>query len=143
MTVFSNAPLQRREKIHAMVTAAVLTAVLVFTAADDSVRSVLPGCLFKRMTGLPCPSCGLTRAFHAASRLDISRAFTCHVLGPILYGGLIILLILALLRLLMNRKIIRLPAGMLRILLLLFFVLYIGVWIIGLLHAVQPPDLYT
>ena len=33
------------------------------------------GCVFRLMTGIPCPGCGMTRAWLAALRLDFSAAF--------------------------------------------------------------------
>ncbi|MBN2415842.1 DUF2752 domain-containing protein [bacterium] len=135
MTFLSNAPLQRREKIHASVLAAVLALIFLFTAAPASFRTFLPDCLFRSVTGVPCPSCGLTRSFQAASRLDVTRAADSHVLGPWIYLALFLLFLLSLLRLLTNRRIVRIPATVLRAGLLLFFILYIGVWICGLLNA--------
>ena len=32
-------------------------------------------CIFRKITGLLCPGCGITRAILAAARLDIARAF--------------------------------------------------------------------
>lgn len=32
-------------------------------------------CIFKAMTGLDCPGCGLTRAMHALVHFDLYRAF--------------------------------------------------------------------
>lgn len=36
------------------------------------------GCLLQRNTGIPCPGCGLTRAWLAAIRLDFAGAFSWH-----------------------------------------------------------------
>ena len=41
------------------------------------------GCPFYRLTGIPCPGCGMTRAFLAAARLDFGAAFAYHPLFPI------------------------------------------------------------
>ena len=41
------------------------------------------GCVFYHMTGLPCPGCGMTRAYLAALRLDFSEAFRMHPLWPV------------------------------------------------------------
>lgn len=35
-------------------------------------------CLFRRMTGVICPACGMSRAWLAALRLDIATAFRYH-----------------------------------------------------------------
>ena len=37
-------------------------------------------CLFKIVTGLPCPGCGLTRAFSAVMHGDMKSAFFFHPL---------------------------------------------------------------
>jgi len=44
-------------------------------------------CIWRRWTGLPCPSCGLTRSFCAMARLDVIEAFRMHLAGPPLYIG--------------------------------------------------------
>ena len=38
------------------------------------------GCIFRLMTGIPCPGCGMTRAWLAALRLDFAAAFAYHPL---------------------------------------------------------------
>lgn len=38
------------------------------------------GCVFRKITGVPCPGCGMTRAHLAALRLDFSAAFFYHPL---------------------------------------------------------------
>lgn len=38
------------------------------------------GCVFRLMTGIPCPGCGMTRAWLAALRLDFSAALAYHPL---------------------------------------------------------------
>ena len=38
------------------------------------------GCIFKTMTGLSCPGCGMTRAWLSALRLDFSAALAYHPL---------------------------------------------------------------
>lgn len=48
------------------------------------------GCLFRHITGIPCPGCGMTRAHLAAMRLDFQAAFWYHPLWflplPLLAG---------------------------------------------------------
>lgn len=42
-------------------------------------------CPLRYWTGIPCPTCGMTRSFMAIARGDVSLAFTEHLFGPILF----------------------------------------------------------
>jgi hypothetical protein len=44
-----------------------------------------PLCLFKYLTHLDCPGCGLTRSFLAMARLDVTQAVKFNAAGPLLY----------------------------------------------------------
>lgn len=39
-------------------------------------------CAFEAMTGLPCPTCGITRSFAATAHGHLGLAFHYHALGP-------------------------------------------------------------
>lgn len=46
------------------------------------------GCVIFRITGYPCPGCGMTRALLAVLRMDLTEAFALHPMFwsvPILY----------------------------------------------------------
>ena len=43
----------------------------------------LPRCAFKTITGLPCPTCGVTRTIIALSRGDVARAMFLNPLAAI------------------------------------------------------------
>ena len=66
-----------------------LTAVLLAPLATDLAPG-LPGCLFRELTGLPCPTCGTTRAALALSRLDLAGAIAWNPLATL--GALIFVL---------------------------------------------------
>ncbi len=42
-------------------------------------------CMSRRIFGVPCPGCGLSRSFVAMSRADVAAALSLHPLGPCLY----------------------------------------------------------
>jgi hypothetical protein len=47
-------------------------------------------CPFRRVTGRPCPACGLTRSWTAAARLDVGESVAWHPLGiPALLGTIV------------------------------------------------------
>lgn len=43
-----------------------------------------PSCIFRSLTGLYCPGCGLTRATHDLLHLDVASAFDRNPLAPFL-----------------------------------------------------------
>jgi len=42
-------------------------------------------CLFHATTGLPCPTCGITRSFAATAHGQLGQAFHYHAFGPFLF----------------------------------------------------------
>jgi hypothetical protein len=52
--------------------------------------SDLPGvvlCPFRALTGLPCPGCGMTRAFCSMGHGDVASAFGYNALAPFVFAG--------------------------------------------------------
>jgi hypothetical protein len=52
---------------------------------------VIPLCIFRSLSGLNCPGCGLTHAFLAAGRGQWRVSALYHPLGPALYAALLAL----------------------------------------------------
>ena len=54
------------------------------------VSFVGPICIFKKVTGIPCPSCGSTRSMIALIHGDFLSGILWNPMGLLLLGGLII-----------------------------------------------------
>ncbi len=48
------------------------------------------GCPLRQLTGIPCPTCFLTRATCASLRGDWQAALDLHAFGPVMAAGLIL-----------------------------------------------------
>jgi hypothetical protein len=75
-------PVERSEFVVAAVLTAVFVASVVWRPLDEG-GFVL--CLFNKLTGLPCPGCGLTRSFCALGHGELGRAVAFHPLGPLVF----------------------------------------------------------
>ena len=63
----------------------------VFAALALRARGVpllLPGCPLRTLTGIPCPTCFLTRSALATLHGDLGEALELHLFGPPLVLGL-------------------------------------------------------
>jgi hypothetical protein len=47
-------------------------------------------CAMKKLTGLPCPGCGITHAIILCSRGEVAQSFHHHPLGPALWLGAVL-----------------------------------------------------
>lgn len=44
------------------------------------------GCPIRYLTGIPCPTCGMTRSFTAIAQGDLVQALNYHLFGPVLFA---------------------------------------------------------
>ncbi len=63
-------------------------------------------CIIKWLTGIPCPMCGMTRSLTALLQGDLQRSIDFHSLGPLLFVGLILTLLMVSTELLLHRSIV-------------------------------------
>jgi len=89
----------------------------------------LPACIFFKLTGIPCPSCGLTTSFAHAARLHFYQALLTQPFGLIAFcltvGGIPLLAFL-IRRRIPWREVIRMPR--LRPLFYALLVIYLLSW---------------
>ena len=70
-----------------------ILSVLLISIFINPQETHLLSCQFKQLTGYSCPTCGLTRSFHALSHMDFQGSFRFHLLGPFIYAVLLFVLI--------------------------------------------------
>ena len=66
----------------------------VFAVSATWRASELPGvvlCPFRALTGLPCPGCGMTRAFCSIGHGELAGAFGYNALAPFVFAGALLL----------------------------------------------------
>jgi len=61
-------------------------------------------CLFRHLTGLPCPGCGLGRSFVALTHGELGAALAHHALGPLFYAVCAVLLVRSLAEAVLRRR---------------------------------------
>ena len=88
-TAFPTRPFSRNDKLQYCVLIGAATALLaVAYSLRPSERGFgtheqlgLPPCIFLQLTGIPCPSCGLTTSFAHAAHLNWLASFTTQPFG--------------------------------------------------------------
>ena len=70
---------------------AVVVASVVLDGDQSAVslfgRPLPPLCLFRQLTGLRCPGCGLTRSFVLMGGAHPIEALRAHLFGPLMWIG--------------------------------------------------------
>jgi len=90
-------------------------------------------CLFKRLTGIPCPTCGFTRG---ALNLLQGRLFEAWLCNPLLYSVLVLFAGFVLLRLIFGRTIrIYLSRAERMIAWILALVLFVANWVYVIIYV--------
>jgi len=69
---------------------AIALAAVLLAPLAVSLAPLLPVCLFRDLTGLPCPTCGTAHAALALARLDLPHAIAFNPLAAL--GALLFLL---------------------------------------------------
>jgi len=81
----------------AMGAAALLLPFLLRPAADlvgTHTQLFLPPCLFLKITGVPCPTCGMTTSFALLAHGQLWRSIIAHPLGALAYFYIAVLTLL-------------------------------------------------
>jgi uncharacterized membrane protein YfcA len=97
--------LSGQEPAIAVVGTGVLGAAWVLPALWSRGVNPMPPCVFHLLTGQPCPFCGGTRSFVAMAHGDIGAAAHVYPLGPLLFVGLVLAVIAAVVSVVSGRRV--------------------------------------
>ncbi len=90
------------------------------------------GCVIKRLTGFPCPACGMTRAVLSLLRLDLDSYLAYNPMA---------LFVAASVLLYFHRKPLKIPDKLANAALIIVALLTFGVYIFRLSCGLMPEDL--
>jgi hypothetical protein len=102
-------------------------------------------CPLRHLTGIPCPTCGMTRSFMAIVRGDWSQALTEHLFGPIFFASLLIAAVHVAIELFTGRKLIAFYSQTIsnRKALILSLVIIFSYHLLRLYHLSRTGELYS
>lgn len=103
-----------------MIVLLALAGGIVVYAVDPSGAWWMPKCPFHAITGLDCPSCGTTRALHHILHGRLSAGLACNPMAPVLWILAMAIIVICL------RYPERLPSTLLRVLVAVYILVYIG-----------------
>lgn len=73
-----------------VVTVAAAALAAAYAWLDPATFPLFPKCIFKSLTGLSCPGCGLQRALHAALHGRLAEAWSYNAMLPVLAAVLVV-----------------------------------------------------
>ena len=96
----------------------------------------LPPCGFKVITGLPCPSCGMTTAFAYIARLEVAEGFSAQPFGALMFLGVVAAGLAGLWCAVFNRSILDMGARLFTVRrAIIVVVVFVLVWGVQILRA--------
>jgi len=63
----------------------ILFSFLLFPFLTDSGNTGILSCRFHQLTGLSCPTCGMSRSIFELTRFHLLESFKMHLFGPVVY----------------------------------------------------------
>jgi len=105
----------------------IITGAFLYPYLENLVGSLMPGCLFHRLTGLPCLLCGMTRSLAATAHGHLGEAFRFHLLGPPFFFLTLVVTVLLAAEFVLSRRFSPRPGARAW--------KYISWWTLGLLSA--------
>lgn len=88
-----------RPRSDELIAASVALAAIVFFRLYQPPAEPPLICVFRRLTALPCPLCGMTRALCAMAKGELAAAVSFNALSPLVFALMIAMIAAAALRL--------------------------------------------
>lgn len=105
MFATSNDQLKKKERLTRWAVLGLCSAPLLGCILYSKGKSIyFLACPLRHFTGIPCPTCGMTRSFIAVARGNLHEAFVYHLFGPFVFFSLLALFVHVCLELLTNNK---------------------------------------
>lgn len=90
MSSFHLRPATREERQLAMLWAAAVASALVLRPIWIAMAPHLRACTFRKLAGIPCPTCGTTRSAQAMLDLDLASAFLVNPLAAFVGSAFVV-----------------------------------------------------
>jgi hypothetical protein len=141
-------PIRPSEKIYKAITAdwfwaiCIVIGAVVIPAPSVGATTVLglpKLCIFRNITGIACPGCGMTRSMIAAGHLHLEDAITFHPMGPAVLVILAGCAFVGVIRHFRNQSPATVGSPKTNITVILCSVLLILIWILRLFGVITTP----
>lgn len=127
-------PLSRRHKRNNVAWLIGLIFIIAYSVFINPAKYNISSCRFHELTGLDCPTCGISRSFYAFSHFNLANALNYHLFGPVLFSIFIFLLFFFIIELIIKKEIkLDLPFINLKWFSGVFTGLWLAAWIYGIL----------
>ena len=135
MIPFESHQLSSAQKLNRYIFIAGILLIFLFTLFWNPKQANLLPCYFYEITGHSCPSCGLTRSFHAIAHLKFQQSYEFHPMGMIIYFALLVLLLKSTLEIVLKKEIqLSLKDGVKKFAIGGLLFVWMGLWIIRLFN---------
>ena len=133
--IYAYCPMPANKILFKAVIVSLLLSVFLVSIFIIPEKTKFLTCQFKQLTGYSCPSCGLTRSFHAFSHMNFQESYRFHLMGPIIYVALLFVLMKFSIEIVTRKEIkLKLNPRITKLIIILFFCILFCFWIIRFIH---------
>jgi len=128
--ITQNRTVSRSDAEGIMLFAAFTGLLSVSFISPSFAEGLMPHCLFRLLTGIPCPGCGMTRTFHMIGHGNFTDAFLMNPAGPAAFMLVVMLWVRSLVLIVSGRRIeVNMNGRTAQLLILSSVLMMVSVWI--------------